>query len=251
MYLWISWMKLCSSCSIDMYTCWGTLLCKNLSTLMKWPLARVQVSTCTFWSFDLTAWLDLFSRFQMCFYFVNDDFQSVQNSNLANFRLWNIKMNWFLSFMHPFNKIKSYAWCRRQMQATYVIKMSKSPSGHLHACKCPESNFALLTCPGWISLFVLSPYVISHLHASLFMSEMADFVKNVFFCVFLPNFQFWCSFPIKVISNPNFKSTQMMYRLLAMFGISFGQFWAGGHLHACKCPEAENVEFPKTEFCRF
>ena len=154
MYLWIYWMKLGSSCSSDMYTCWGTLLCKNLSILMKWPLARVQVSTCTFWSFDLTALLDLFSRSQMCFYFVNGDFQSVQNSSLANFRLWNMKMNWFLSFMHPFNKIKPYAWCRRQMQATYVIKMSKSPSGHLHACKCPESNFALLTCPGWISLFV-------------------------------------------------------------------------------------------------
>ena len=28
------------------------------------------------------------------------------------------------------------------MQANYVVKMSKTPSGHLHACKCPLSLFA-------------------------------------------------------------------------------------------------------------
>ena len=31
----------------------------------------------------------------------------------------------------------------------------------------------------------------------------------------------------------------------------FGSILSSGHLHACKCPEAENLEFCRTDLCRF
>ena len=167
-----------------MYKWHARCVCKENVIFTKWPLARVQVSTCTFWRFDLTALLDLFSRSQMCFYWWSGHLHACKCPHAlfadltwqlcwdcclglkCAFILWMVIFNqsriqvlqlsdskiwkWLesLSFMHPFHQIKSQAWCRRQMQATYVVKMSKSPSGHLHACKCPESNFQLLTCPG-------------------------------------------------------------------------------------------------------
>ena len=245
-------MKFCSKCTSDMSTCWGIQSCQKMSVWMKWPLARVQVSTCTFCKFVLTALLGVISRSQICFSFMNGVFQSVQNPNFATFRLWNVKMTWFLTFMHPFHKRKSYVWCRRQMQAVHVIKMSKTSSGHLHACKCPERKYALLTWPDWISLFLQSPYVIFHPHASLFMSEMPDFVKNVFFCVFPSDFQFWCPFPSKVMTKPKSKGTQqMMYRLWALFGINLGQFWAVATCTRASVQKLKIWLFAETDLCRF
>ena len=155
MYLVISWMKFCFNCTIDLSTCWGIQPCQKMSVWMKWPLARVQVSTCTFCKFDLTALLGLISRSQICFSFVNGDFQSVQISSLADSESESCKI-WILDWLKiTIHKRKSYLRPRDQPQQSCQNKFAKSACGHLHACKWPLH-------PNWHFLAWLYPSAYGH-----------------------------------------------------------------------------------------
>ena len=115
-----------------------TLVWKNLG----WSLARVQVATFDFSSFELRSWLAVPSRLCMCYF--ESDWTCIwaERSNFGELLSELYQICFQLRFSDSIPEISTHRLCTSDMQGVYAKKMWFSPSGHLHACKCPLSLFA-------------------------------------------------------------------------------------------------------------
>ena len=116
-----------------------TLVWKNLG----WSLARVQVATFDFSKSELSSLLAVPSRLCICYFEFEWTCIWAERSNSSEILSELYQICIVLSFSESNPKILAHRLCTSDMQGVYARKMWFSTSGHLHACKCPLSLFAI------------------------------------------------------------------------------------------------------------